>query len=123
MRPNRRQATRVELRCPDPSCNPYLTFAVMLAAGLDGIENDLPLSEPVEENLYHLTEEDLEHRNVGTLPATLGEAVQELQKDSVVREALGEHIYTHLVDAQKQDCDEFRKHFSQWERERYLEMY
>ena len=123
VRPNRRQATRVELRCPDPSCNPYLTFAVMLAAGLDGIENDLPLSEPVEENLYHLTEEDLEHRNVGTLPATLGEAVQELQKDSVVREALGEHIYTHLVDAQKQEWDEFRKHVSQWERERYLEIY
>ena len=123
VRPQRRQATRVELRCPDPSCNPYLTFAVMLAAGLDGIERDLPLPEPVEENLYHFTEEDLLHRNVGQLPATLGEAVQELQKDDVVREALGEHIYTHLVDAQKQEWDAFRQHVSQWERDRYLEIY
>ena len=123
VRPQRRQATRVELRCPDPSCNPYLTFAVMLAAGLDGIERDLPLPEPVEENLYHLTEEDLTHRNVGTLPATLGEAVQELQRDEVVREALGEHIYTHLIDAQKQEWDAFRQHVSQWERDRYLEIY
>jgi glutamine synthetase len=123
VRPHKRVATRVELRCPDPSCNPYLAFATMLASGLDGIENNLPLPEPVEENLYHLTEEDLERRGVGTLPSTLGEAVQELQKDSVVREALGEHIYTHLVDAQKQEWDAFRKHVSAWERERYLEIY
>jgi len=123
VRPHKRVATRVELRCPDPSCNPYLAFATMLACGLDGIENDLPLSEPVEENLYHLTEEDLAHRNVGTLPATLGEAVQELQRDRVVREALGEHVYTHLVDAQKQEWDAFRRHVTEWERERYLEIY
>ncbi len=123
VRPHRRQATRVELRCPDPSCNPYLAFATMLACGLDGIENDLPLPEPVEENLYHFTEEDLARRNVGTLPATLGEAVQELQKDAVVREALGEHIYTHLVDAQKQEWNAFRQHVTDWERERYLEIY
>ncbi len=123
VRPHKRQSTRIELRCPDPACNPYLTFAVMLACGLDGIENDLALPEPVEENLYHLTEEDLARRNVGVLPATLGEAVSEMQRDPVVRAALGEHVFNHLVEAQKQEWDAFRKHVSQWERDRYLELY
>ncbi len=116
-------ATRVELRCPDPSCNPYLAFAVMLAAGIDGIENNIPLPEPVEEDLYHFTEDDLERRNVGSLPGTLGEAVDELQKNDVVREALGEHIYSHLVDAQKQEWGAFRQHVGSWIRNRYLEVY
>jgi glutamine synthetase len=123
VRAQKRQSTRIELRCPDPSCNPYLTFAVMLACGLDGIERDLPLPEPVEENLYHLTEEDLARRNVGTLPATLGEAVDAMLQDSVVRAALGEHVFSHLADAQKQEWDAFRRHVSQWERDRYLELY
>jgi len=123
VRPHKRQSTRIELRCPDPSCNPYLTFAVMLACGLDGMERDLPLPEPVEENLYHLTEEDLARRNVGVLPATLGEAVQMMQQDPVVRAALGEHVFHHLADAQKQEWDAFRRHVSQWERDRYLELY
>ena len=123
VRQHKRVATRVELRCPDPACNPYLAFATMLACGLDGIERDLPLPEPVEESLFHFTAEDLAHRNVGTLPSTLGEAVQELQRDRTVREALGEHIYTHLVDAQQQEWDAFRRHVTPWERERYLEIY
>ncbi|HEX5505627.1 MAG TPA: glutamine synthetase, partial [Thermomicrobiales bacterium] len=72
---------------------------------------------------YHFSEEDLLRRNVATLPATLGEAVEEMQRDDVVREALGEHIFTHLVEAQKQEWDAFRKHVSEWERERYLELY
>jgi len=123
VRPHRRGSTRIELRCPDPSCNPYLTFAVMLAAGLDGVSRKLPLPEPVEENLYHLTEDDLVRRNVGTLPGTLGEAIDELQRDEVVRAALGEHVFAHLIDAQKQEWDAFRKHVTQWERDRYLERY
>jgi glutamine synthetase len=123
VRPHRRHSTRIELRCPDPSCNPYLTFATMLACGLDGVSRKLPLPEPVEENLYHLTEEDLLRRNVGTLPGTLGEAIEELQRDEVVRAALGEHVFAHLIDAQKQEWDAFRKHVTQWERDRYLERY
>lgn len=123
VRPHKRHATRVELRCPDPSCNPYLTFAAMLAAGLDGIENDLLLPEPVEENLYQVSEEDLGRRKVELLPATLGEAIGALQADRVVRDALGEHIATHLSEAQRREWDEFRKHVSEWERERYLELY
>ncbi len=116
-------ATRLELRCPDPSCNPYLAFAAMLACGLDGIENDLPLPEPVEENLYHFTDDDLKRRNIPTLPATLGEAVEEMKKNEVMHEALGDHVYERLIEAQELEWNEFRLHVSQWERDRYLEVY
>ena len=116
-------ATRIELRCPDPSCNPYLGFAAMLAAGIDGIENELPLPEPVEENLYHFTDEDLKRRNVPVLPATLGEAVDEMEKDPIIRQALGDHVFDRLVEAQRAEWGEFRRHVSQWERDRYLEVY
>jgi glutamine synthetase len=123
VRAGRTSATRIELRCPDPSSNPYLVYAVMLAAGIDGIQNELPLPEPVEENLYHFTEEDLRRRNVATLPATLGEAIAELEQDDVVRDALGEHVFERLLEARKQEWDAFRKHVSTWEIERYLEIY
>jgi glutamine synthetase len=116
-------ATRVELRCPDPSCNPYLAFAVMLAAGIDGIERELHEPEPVEENLYHFTDEDLERRHIPTLPATLGEAVAEMKADPLIREALGDHVFEKLTDAQQSEWDEFRKHVTQWERDRYLVNY
>ena len=116
-------ATRLELRCPDPSCNPYLAFAVMLAAGLDGIENDLTLPEPVEENLYHFSDDDLKRRNIPTLPATLGEAIDEMERDEVVRRALGDHVFERLIEAQSIEWDAFRKHVSGWERDRYLEVY
>ncbi len=117
------QATRIELRCPDPSCNPYLAFAAMLAAGIDGIENNLPLPEPVEENLYHFTDEDLKRRNIPTLPATLGEAIDEMERDEVVRSALGDHVFERLIEAQRSEWDDFRRHVSTWERDRYLEVY
>jgi glutamine synthetase len=116
-------ATRIELRCPDPSCNPYLAFAAMLACGLDGIERDLPLPEPVEENLYHFTDDDLKRRNIPTLPATLGEAVDEMERDEVVRDALGDHVFERLIEAQRLEWGEFRRHVSAWERDRYLEAY
>ncbi len=123
IRGNQIGATRLELRCPDPSCNPYLAFAVMLAAGLDGIENELTLPEPVEENLYHFTDDDLRRRNIPTLPTTLGEAVDEMEKDDVVRGALGDHVFERLTEAQHSEWDAFRKHVCNWERERYLEIY
>ncbi|MEX2425400.1 MAG: glutamine synthetase, partial [Thermomicrobiaceae bacterium] len=116
-------ATRVELRCPDPASNPYLVYAASLAAGLDGVENKTPLPEPVEENLYHFTDEDLKRRNVQMLPATLGEAIQEMSNDDVIREALGEHVYERLTEAQQQDWDSFRQNVSQWELDRYLSIY
>lgn len=116
-------ATRIELRCPDPSSNPYLVFAAMLAAGMDGIINKIELPDPVEENLYHFTDEDLKRRNIPTLPATLGEAVSELEKDEVVAAALGDHVFEKLVEAQTSEWNAFRMHVSQWERDRYLEIY
>jgi len=116
-------ATRMEIRCPDPSCNAYLAFAVMLAAGLDGIENNLTLPEPVEENLYHFTDDDLQRRNIPTLPSTLGEAVDAMERDEVVRNALGDHVFERLIEAQRTEWNAFRKHVCNWERDRYLEIY
>ena len=123
VRAGRTAATRIELRCPDPSCNPYLAFAVMLAAGMDGIERELPLPEPVEENLYHFTEDDLIRRNVLTLPSTLGEAIEALRADDVIRDALGEHVYDRLTEFQVSEWRAFCQHVTAWERERYLEVY
>lgn len=116
-------AMRVELRCPDPSCNPYLAMTAMLAAGMDGIINELPLEDPVEENLYHFTDEDLKRRNIPTLPATLGEAIEAFNADDVLKEALGQHTSEKLTEGQMADWNAFRLHVSQWERDRYMEMY
>ncbi len=116
-------ATRIELRCPDPSCNPYLAMTAMLAAGMDGIINEIPLEDPVEENLYHFTDEDLKRRNIPMLPATLGEAVEEFAKDDVLRTALGEHTSERLIEGQTAEWNAFRLHVTQWERDRYMEMY
>lgn len=121
--PGKVKTTRIELRCPDPSCNPYLAQAVMLKCGLDGIKNKLPLPEPVEENLYHFDEAELARRNIDILPATLGEALEEMKKDQVVREALGDHIFERFIEAKTQEWDEYRTDVTQWELDRYLEVY
>jgi glutamine synthetase len=119
----RPEATRMELRCADPSCNPYLAFAVMLAAGLDGLERELPLSRPVEENLYRFDDSMMAKYAVGTLPGTLREALDELDKDEVVQTALGSHVYEWFIEAKRAEWDEYRQHVSSWELERYLETY
>jgi glutamine synthetase len=116
----RHQATRVELRCPDPSCNPYLAFAVMLKAGMDGIERELPLPDAAEEDLYHV---DPRARGLETLPGSLGDALAELQRDEVVAAALGPHILERFVEAKTQEWDEYRLYVSQWELDRYLAIY
>ena len=121
--PGRLEATRIELRCPDPSCNPYLAFAVMLKAGLDGIRRGLPLPEPIEENLYQFDEAELRRRNIGLLPSTLGEALEALQNDSVIQEALGDHILERFLEAKRLEWNEFRTYVTQWEIDRYLEVY
>ncbi|MBI4504200.1 MAG: type I glutamate--ammonia ligase [Chloroflexi bacterium] len=121
--PARLQATRIELRCPDPSCNPYLAFAVMLATGLDGIERTMPFPEPVEENLYHFDESELSRREIRTLPATLADAITELEHDEVVLEALGEHVASRFIEAKRFEWDQFRAYVSPWELDRYLEIY
>lgn len=116
----RPQATRVELRCPDPSCNPYLAFAVMLKAGLDGIKRDLALPEAAEEDLYHV---DPLARGLETLPGSLGDALEALQRDEVIASALGPHILERFVEAKQQEWAEYRLFVSQWELDRYLPIY
>ncbi|MGB9755144.1 type I glutamate--ammonia ligase [Roseiflexus castenholzii] len=117
---NRPQSARVELRCADPSCNPYLALAVILAAGLDGIRRELPLPPPVEEDLFEV---DLRARQFDVLPSTLGVALEELQRDEVITETLGPHILERFVDARAREWEEYSHSISQWELDRYLPTY
>jgi glutamine synthetase len=119
--PGREQSTRVELRFPDPSCNPYLAFAVMLSAGLDGIDKRMVPPEPVEEDVYHFDELRLLEYNIEQLPGSLGEAIAELEADEVLLEALGEHTSTIFLEAKRAEWDEYRMQVSEWELRRYLE--
>jgi glutamine synthetase len=118
---SRTQAARIELRSPDPSCNPYLAFAVMLRCGLDGIERRLPLPPPVEEALYGFDEVELERRNVGVLPDNLKDAVDACAADDVVRDALGDNLADRFLDAKRAEWREYRGQVTGWELERYLE--
>jgi glutamine synthetase, type I len=116
-------ASRIELRSPDPSSNPYLALAVMLQAGLEGIENDLEAPGPVRENIYEFTEADREERGIETLPSTLGQAIAALQEDDVVLDALGPHVSEKYTQAKTQEYTEFLASVSQWELDRYLETF
>ncbi len=117
---NTPESVRLELRCPDPSCNPYLAFAVMLKAGLDGIKHELPLGPATEENLY---ESERARHGLPTLPSSLREAIDELEADPLMREALGPHVYERLVDAKKLEWDDYRLSVTPWEMDRYLPIY
>ncbi|MGQ9709645.1 MAG: glutamine synthetase family protein [Anaerolineae bacterium] len=117
----REKAARIELRCPDPSANPYLAFAAMLAAGLDGIEKGLTPPPPVNEDVYHLNEAMLRERSIGTLPSTLAEALNELERDEVIQEALGPVIVETMLRARWKEWEEYRIQVTPWELERYLE--
>jgi glutamine synthetase len=116
-------STRIELRCPDPSSNPYLAFACMLAAGLDGIDRKMSPPDPVEENLYHFDAAKLESRKIKQLPGTLREALDELRNDEVIAEALGEHVFERFVEAKTEEWDDYRMQVSAWELDRYLEAF
>jgi glutamine synthetase len=119
--PGREQSTRVELRFPDPSCNPYLAFAVMLAAGLDGIEHELEPPAPVEEDVYHFDDLRLEELGIEQLPGSLDEAVDALEGDEVLMEALGEHARPVFIEAKRSEWNEYRMQVTEWELDRYLE--
>ncbi len=116
-------ASRIELRSPDPSCNPYLALAAMLHAGLDGIERGLEAPDPVRENIYEFTEADREARGIETLPTTLGQSIAALEADDVILDALGPHISEKFVEAKTQEYTEFLASVSQWELDRYLETF
>ena len=117
------EGTRAEVRCPDPSSNTYLAFAVMIAAGLDGVERGLALSEPVEESLFEMDASRVAERGIEELPGTLGEAIEELRADAVVCEALGDHVLEHYVEAKAAEWNEYRTQVTQWELDRYLEAF
>jgi glutamine synthetase len=119
--PGREQSTRMELRCPDPSCNPYLAFAAMLGAGLDGIKRELQPPKPVEEDVYKLEATRLEELGIDMLPFSIKRAVEELRKDKVVQEALGKHTFEKFTEAKLAEFDDYRMQITPWEIEKYLE--
>jgi glutamine synthetase len=119
-KPGHEQATRAEIRCPDPACNPYLTFACLLHAGLEGIERGYELPDPMETNLYHLTPEQRRERGIVSLPETLGEAIDELAQSELARKALGPHIFDNYVRLKRSEWDDYRVQLTPWELERYL---
>ncbi len=119
-KPGKENATRMEFRSPDPACNPYLAFAVMLAAGLKGVEKKYPLPEPVEEDIYEMDEKAREAAGITSLPGSLHQAIGLVEKSELVRETLGDHIFHKFVENKKLEWDRFRTHVSQFELERYL---
>jgi len=119
-KPGNELATRVELRCPDPACNPYLAFAVMLATGLEGIDKGYDLPEPVEMNVYKMTPEELKANGIESLPESIGEAIAETERSTIVRQSLGDHVFDHLIELKKKEWDDYRTHLSQYEIDRYL---
>ena len=118
--PGREQATRMELRCPDPACNPYLTFAVLLQAGLEGIEKGYELPEPMEKNLYHLSPDDRRRLGIEQLPETLGEAIELTAGSELVLRTLGEHMFNRFVEIKRKEWDDYRVQVTQWELDRYM---
>jgi glutamine synthetase len=119
-KPGKEAATRMELRCPDPAANPYLTFAIMLAAGLKGMEQSYTLADPVEADIFHMDQPTLDKHGITSLPGSLFEAAEEMKKSDLVRETLGEHIFTKLYENKIMEWDRYRTQVTQYEIERYL---
>ncbi len=115
--------TRMELRMPDPSCNPYLAFAAIVASGLDGIKQEMEIRKPVDQNVYNMTEQERIDHQVGRLPASLNEAVDALEECDVIRNALGEHIFSHFVEAKRLEWREYIAQVHEWEVKKYLGTY
>jgi len=114
-RPGREKATRIEFRSPDPACNPYLAFSVMLAAGLEGIEKGYEVPKPIEENVYEMNEKERQKRGIGTLPASLLEAILLTEKSELVRKALGEHVFNAFIQNKKIEWDQYRTQVTDYE--------
>ncbi len=119
-KPGKEKSTRIELRSPDPACNPYLAFAVILAAGLEGITKKYPLRNPVEKNVYLMTEEERENIGIGRLPEDLWEAIQMSEKSPLMKEALGEHVFHNFITNKKIEWENYRAQVTSYELERYL---
>jgi glutamine synthetase len=119
-KPGKEKATRIEFRSPDPACNPYLAFSVMLAAGLEGIEKGYELPEPIEKDIFHLSEEEKRELGIKSLPGSLIEAIELAEKSEVVRKALGDHIFNNFITSKKVEWDDYRVKIHPYEIEKYL---
>jgi len=119
-KPGKETATRIEFRSPDPACNPYLAFAVMLGAGMDGIEKKMTLPDPIEEDIYEMNPAERRAHGITDLPGNLYAAILEAEKSKLVREVLGEHIFNKFIENKKIEWDTYRTHVSQYELDRYL---
>jgi glutamine synthetase len=119
-KPGKEIATRVEYRSPDPACNPYFAFAVMLAAGLEGIEKGYPLRDPVERNVYEMTEKERKKYRIESLPGNLYEAIQITEKSDLVKRALGDHVFQQFIENKKIEWDRYRAQVTDYELEQYL---
>ena len=118
--PGQEKATRCEFRSPDPACNPYLTFAVMLHAGLEGIEEGYKVEDPMEMNLYDLSDAERDELGVKTLPESLGEAIKIAEGSELLKKALGEHIFSRFIELKKKEWNDYRVQLTTWEMDRYL---
>ncbi|HSG98477.1 MAG TPA: glutamine synthetase family protein [candidate division Zixibacteria bacterium] len=121
-RVGKEKATRIELRSPDPACNPYLSFALMLEAGLDGIENKLPLGGPIEENIFGMSPERRRELKIDALPGSLEAAIVEFEHSDFCRKALGDHVFEKLIENKRYEWDQYRTHVSAFEADKYLKM-
>ncbi len=119
----RGNATRVELRCPDPACNPYLSIAACLAAGLDGIERGLTPPEEITENIFAMTEHERRLHGIESLPGNLLEAVECLERDPVIVNTLGKHVFEHYAEGKRREWDEYRTRVTDWELQKYMVVY
>ena len=120
---SRGMGTRTEVRCPDPACNPYLAFAMMLNAGLDGIKNDLPVPDAVNADIFEMTAAEKKEAGIASLPANLYEAVQELKASPIALDALGPHILAKYIEGKEKEWDSFRIAITDWEHNTYLSRY
>jgi glutamine synthetase len=119
-KPGKEKATRIEFRSPDPACNPYLAFSVMLAAGLEGIEKDYQVPEPIEENVYEMREDERARRGITVLPASLLEAIQLTEKSELVRKTLGDHVFNAFIQNKKIEWNQYRSQVTEYELKKYL---
>jgi len=119
----RGSATRLELRCPDPSCNPYLALAAILAAGLDGIENRIQPPAPSNKNIFQMTDEERQADGIVAIPASLDEAIMEMSQSSFIKNVLGDHIFSKYVEAKQEEYNEYKTKVSKWEIDSYLMKY
>ncbi len=119
-KPGKEKATRIELRSPDPACNPYLAFSVMLAAGLDGIERGLELPDDVADNIYEMTDAQRADAGIGQLPESLNEAVNEMERSELVREALGDQVFEWFIRNKRLEWHDYRTRVTPWESDSYL---